>query len=215
MDTSQEYMVRSASGSDFSGSIIYTLKRDEKTVESITGRQKYLRYFTTPGLVTLEAKLTAKEENMCSGIITRDIRVYKKSLVYIGKSRAGIESGMRDIFEQNDILYRGYETTADIFVQIDDGNTAWHILDQSDIFVVGTDDILGSFSDILKSHKAKPMSFANKKIYILSNYSRSFLSKVLASTLSQIGATRVSLITEDQFYNLITRVSTGEDAPTL
>lgn len=215
VETSHEYNILSLSGTDFSGTIIYTLKRDKETIESITGRQKYLRYFTTPGLVTLEAKLSSEDTLLCSGVITRDIRVYQKSLVYIGKSRAGIESGMREVFEQKDILYRGYETTADIFSQIDEGKTAWLILDQSDIFVVGTDDILGSFSDILKSQKAKPISFTKKKIYILSNYSRSFLSKVLASTLSQLGATRVSLISEDQFYSLITRVSTGEDAPTL
>lgn len=186
METSQEYNVLSLSGSDFAGSIVYTLKRDKKTIESINGRQKYLRYFTTPGLVTLEAKLISDEGVTCSGIITRDIRVYQKSVVYIGKSRTAIESGLRDVFEQNDILYRGYETTADIFAQGDDTKNAWIVLDQSDIFIVGTDDILGSFSDILKSQKVKPITFTKKKIYILSSYSRSFLSKVLASTLSQL-----------------------------
>lgn len=70
--------------------------------------------------------------------------------------------------------------------------------------------MLGFFSDIVKLQKIKQVNFSKKKIYIISNFSRSFLSKVLASSLSQIGATKVFLISEDQFYSIIARLSTGE-----
>ena len=98
---------------------------------------------------------------------------------------------------------------------MDDGKAAWKSIDQSDILVIGTQDVLGIFSDILKFQKTSPVSFAKKKIYIISDYSRSFLSKVIASSLSQLGATTVYLISEDQFYTLATRVSGGEEAPAL
>lgn len=63
---------------------------------------------------------------------------------------------------------------------------------------------------MIRLHKIKPINFTKKKIYIVSTYSRSFLSKILASSLSQLDANRVSLITDDQLYGLLTRMSSGE-----
>ena len=143
------------------------------------------------------------------------MQVYNTSFVYVGSARAGLESGIREVFQKNNILYEGYEGASNIFAQMDDGKAAWKSIDQSDILVIGTQDVLGIFSDILKFQKTSPVSFAKKKIYIISDYSRSFLSKVIASSLSQLGATTVYLISEDQFYTLATRVSGGEEAPVL
>ncbi len=60
---------------DPESSIIYTLRRDKKVVEVVSDRDKYLRYFTNPGDVTLEAKVNSALS--CEGIIKKDIRVYK------------------------------------------------------------------------------------------------------------------------------------------
>ena len=213
--SSHEYSIESMSGTEFVWGVIYTLIRDWESVEVINDRQKYLRYFTNPGEVTLNVRLFPATEDTCEWILSTQIQVYNTSFVYVGSARAGLESGIREVFQKNNILYEGYEGASNIFAQMDDGKAAWKSIDQSDILVIGTQDVLGIFSDILKFQKTSPVSFAKKKIYIISDYSRSFLSKVIASSLSQLGATTVYLISEDQFYTLATRVSSGEEAPVL
>lgn len=129
--------------------------------------------------------------------------------MYIGDDLSLLKTGMADILEKNNILLQG-SVDKTILSQSDESQTMWNSIDQSDILVIGSQDILGFFSSIVKLQKIKPVIFEKKKIYIISKFSKSFLSKVIASSLSQIGATRVFLISENQFYSIITRLSTGE-----
>lgn len=128
--------------------------------------------------------------------------------MYIGDDLSLLKTGMSDILEKNNILL---ESAIDksVLPQNEASQATWNSIDQSDIFVIGSKDILGFFSNIIKLQKIKPVNFAKKKIYIISDFSRSFLSKIIASSLSQIGATRVFLISENQFYSIITQLSTG------
>jgi hypothetical protein len=206
--STHEYYLSSWSGLDFSGTIVYTLRRDKKVVETIKDREKYLRYFTTPWEVVLEARINTNELT-CEWIITQKIRVFTSVLTYIGTERLGIETGIKDIFDKNNILYKSYINKKNI-PNSEEGQDIWNNIDQSDIFIIWDSDILGFFSDIVKLQKTKQVSFTKKKIYIISDFSRSLLSKVLASSLSQIWATKVFLISEDQFYGLITRISAWE-----
>lgn len=50
VDSTHEFQILpTASGAnDFTGKIIYTLYRGNKMVETVSDRDKYLRYFTTP-----------------------------------------------------------------------------------------------------------------------------------------------------------------------
>ena len=129
--------------------------------------------------------------------------------MYIGDDLSLLKTGMADILEKKDILL---ESSVDktILSQNDESQTVWNSIDQSDTFVIGSKDILGFFTNIIKFQKIKPVNFTKKKIYIISEFSKPFLSKIIASSLSQIGATRVFLISENQFYSIITRLSTGE-----
>lgn len=203
--STHEYYLTLWSGSNFSGTVIYTLIRDKKLVETIKDREKYLRYFTTPWEVTLEARIHTNE-NICEWVIIKKIRVYESMLTYIGSKRLWVETGIKDIFEKKNILYKSYIDMINISTS-EVNQDIWSSIDQSDIFIIWSSDILGFFSDIVKLQKAKQVSFSKKKIYVISDFSRSLLSKVLASSLSQIWATKVFLISEDQFYGLITRVS--------
>jgi hypothetical protein len=205
--STHEYYLTSWSGSDFSGSVTYVLRRDKKVVEMIQDREKYLRYFSTPGEVILDAKINIGE-NSCEGNIIKKIRVYNSVITYIGSERFGVETGIRDVFDKNNILYKSYIDTNSIS-KFELSQDIWSSIDQSDIFIIWNSDILWFFSDIVRLQKTKQISFIKKKIYVISDFSRSLLSKVLASSLSQIGATRVYLISNDQFYGLVTRVSTG------
>ncbi|NDK19336.1 hypothetical protein GW819_00680 [Candidatus Gracilibacteria bacterium] len=206
--SSHEYFIATGSGKDISENIIYTLKRDGITVETIKDREKYLRYFTIPGEITIEANIV-NAPILCEGKITKKVRVYGSTLMYIGDDLSLLKTGMADILKKNDVLL---ESSVDktILLQNDESQTVWNSIDQSDTLVIGSQDILGFFSNIVKFQKIKPVNFTKKKIYIISSFSKPFLSKVIASSLSQIGATRVFLISENQFYSIITRLSTGE-----
>lgn len=203
-----EYKISTGSGEDISGAVKYTLKRDGEIVETMDDKEKYLRYFTTPGEVTLEAQIT-ESPSSCTGSITKRIRVYDSVLAYVGSERSGIETGMKDVFEKNNILFESY-VDKPIISQTAEIQEILDTIDRSDTFIVGYKDILGFFSDIAKLQKTKQLDFSKKKIYIISDFSRAFLSKVLASSLSQIGATKVFLISDDQFYSLITHMSVGD-----
>lgn len=211
VDTTHEYkLTLTGTGEGFSWAVTYRLKRDSKIVEMMQDREKYLRYFTTPWEVTLEATIENKlNQKICEWVVSKKIRVYKTILTYLWVERQWIETGIKDIFEKNDILYKWYNTNISIS-KLEDLQDIWTSIDQSDVFVIGNKDILGVFSDIVKLQKTKPLIFAKKKVFIISDYSRSFLSKVLASSLSQLGATKASVISEDQYYWLLTRASSGD-----
>lgn len=206
--SSHEYSISTWSGWDVTGNIVYTLKRDGITIENIKGREKYLRYFTTPWEIIIEASIT-NTPILCEGNLIKRVRVYGSTLMYIGDDLSLIKTGMADILEKNDILLQNSLDKA-ILSQDDESQTVLNLIDQSDILVIGSQDILGFFSNIVKYQKIKPVAFEKKKIYIISKFSKPFLSKVIASSLSQIGATRVFLISENQFYSIITRLSTGQ-----
>ncbi len=206
--SSHEYRLITLSGSDFSGNVTYTLKRDKKIVEKIEDREKYLRYFKTPWEVILEAKINTSE-NACEWIIMKKIRVYGSMITYAGNEKLWVETGIKDVFEKNNILYKSYIDKLNI-PTLEENQNLWNSIDQSDIFIIGSSDVLWFFSNLVKLQKSKQVNFSKKKIYIISDFSRSLLSKVLASSLSQIWATKVFLISDDQFYWLITRLSSWQ-----
>ncbi|MBP9779223.1 hypothetical protein KBD33_01200 [Candidatus Gracilibacteria bacterium] len=210
LDSTHEYqIVSTGTGNlEFSGSVVYTLRRDKKVVETIRERSKYLRYFTIAGKPTLEAKIEPAEGN-CEGILRKDIRVYESVFTYIGNDKISSDTGVVDIFERNDILYKTFSDQVKLS-QSEKATEVWESIKESDTLVVGSADILGFFSDIARLQKMNQLNFSNKRIYIVSDFSRSFLSKVIASPLSQIAASKVFLISSDQFYGLITRISSDE-----
>lgn len=206
-DAVHEYSLATGSGADISGSITYTLKRDGKIVETVHSKDVYSRAFGTPGELVLEAK--ASNGVTCEGSVKKNIRVYRSVLTYVGSELSGLKTGMADILEKNDILLKS-STAKSILAGSEESQELWDSIEQSDTLVVGSQDVLGFFSDMAKLQKIRQVNFSKKKIYVISGFSRSFLSKVLASPLSQIGATKAFLISEDQFYSLIARLSTGE-----
>lgn len=210
VDSTHEFQILpTASGAnDFTGKIIYTLYRGNKMVETVSDRDKYLRYFTTPWTVLLEARVE-NEANNCQWILQKEIRVYNNFLTYIGIERPGIDEWIREMLEKQDILYRSHILKVNLS-QSDNVLEIWGNIEKSDIFIVGNSDILGFFSDIVKLQKSKQVNFSKKRVYIISDFSRSFLSKIIASPLSQIGATKVFLISNDQFYGLLTRIGSGD-----
>lgn len=85
----------------------------------------------------------------------------------------------------------------------------WNAIEKSGILVVGTRDTLEFFSEAAKLQRAKPIDFSSKEIYIISNYSKAFLSKVIAAPLSKLGAKKAYLISEADLYGLAASLSVG------
>ena len=100
----------------------------------IQDREKYLRYFSTPGEVILDAKINIGE-NSCEGNIIKKIRVYNSVITYIGSERFGVETGIRDVFDKNNILYKSYIDTNSIS-KFELSQDIWSSIDQSDIFII-------------------------------------------------------------------------------
>lgn len=209
INSTQEYQLSNSESKDFSWSIVYTLKKDNDIIESINDREKYLHYFTMAWEYVLEANI-ADSVNQCEIIIEKKIKIYKNILLYIWTELSWLKTWIWDILEKNNILLNSYSNKT-ILSQSKESQIIWDSIDQSDYFIAWSTDILWFFSDIVKLQKLKQIDFTKKKIYIISNFSKSFLSKVLASSLSQIGATKVFLITENQLYWIIARISTWEN----
>jgi hypothetical protein len=144
----------------------------------------------------------------CTGILTKEIQVYGNVIVYAGNDLSGLKTGIEGVLEKNNVLLKSF-TGKLPFSQTENSQEIWDSVGQSDIFVIGSSDILGVFSDIVKLQRIKPVSFEKKRIYVISDFSKPLLSKILASSISQIGATKVFLISEDQFYGIIARISTN------
>ena len=83
VDTTHEYkLTLTGTGEGFSWAVTYRLKRDSKIVEMMQDREKYLRYFTTPWEVTLEATIENKlNQKICEWVVSKEIRVYKTILL--------------------------------------------------------------------------------------------------------------------------------------
>lgn len=133
MGTTQEYSVSTGSG-DFYGSVTYMLKRDGKVVETVENREKYLRYFSNPGEVLLEAKIVTNFDE-CSYVVSKKIQVYESILLYVGSQRSGIETPIQDVYEKNNILFKSYLKGSNVS-QSENAQEMWESIAQSDIFIV-------------------------------------------------------------------------------
>lgn len=209
INSSHEYQISHSGSIDFSWSIVYTLIKDKEIIETTNDREKFLYYFTAPWEIILEAKI--KDDIFkCESETKIKIKVYQEVVLYIGNELIWLNSEIWDILEKNNILLKNFANKP-MLSQWDDSQLIWDSINQSDFFIIWSSDILWFFSETVKLQKVRQIDFTKKKIYIISNFSRSFLSKVLASSLSQIWANKVFLITENQLYGIIARISNWEN----
>lgn len=202
-----EYGISAFSGSENPWNITFRIKRDNKTIDTYVNKERISQSFSMPWEIEIEAIF--QNNTTCIGWINKKIKIYKNVITYLWDDRLGMENGMNDILEKNHALYNSH---ADILTSwIKESQETWNDLSQSDIIIIWSHDILWFFSNIVKLQKIKEIDFSKKKIYIISDFSKSFLSKILASSLSQISAKKVFLISEDQFFWLMTRISISDD----
>lgn len=102
--TSQEYLATPENEKMNEGDkIVYELRKDGQLVESIA-KEKYLRFFSESGTVEVRAVLTRANE--CSSQVRKKIRIYEKTLTFVGESDARLNQAIRDGLKTRSILLR-------------------------------------------------------------------------------------------------------------
>lgn len=83
--------------------IVYELRKDGKLVESVA-KEKYLRFFSESGTVEVRAVLTRANE--CSSQVRKKVRIYEKTLTFVGESGVPLNQAIRDGLKARSILLR-------------------------------------------------------------------------------------------------------------
>jgi 7 transmembrane helices usually fused to an inactive transglutaminase len=211
---SYEYTILGPNGEKTEGILSdFSILRDGKVVESVRAKEKYVRYFTNPWKVDLEARFALP--NGCIQTIKKSLQVYSRSLVVVGDMSLNFSSeSLSALLSTNNVLLiqKTYQW------KLGESTTApdiWNTIEKSSIVVVSARDTLEFFSEAAKLQRAKQVDFGAKEIYIISDYSKAFLSKVIAAPLSKLGAKRAYLISEADLYGLAASLSIGTDTTSL
>lgn len=205
VNTPYEYSVIDSDGSTTSSGVVFRLLQWENPLKSASDKNKSIQLFPKAGKYTLTATIT--DSQACAWIISIDIQAYNEVIVYLNahKHDETYESNLERQFQENNILFRHFPISEKITPK--DLQEYWKDIEESDILLFWYGDILHTFSQIEALQKIKKIDFSDKRIYIISNYSHSFLSKVLALSLAKLGTKEVSLINNDQFSSLINQWS--------
>lgn len=203
-----EYRIVSKWGNSPSISGDFSLQKEGKEVEKKENLENYVHNFTDTGGVTLVVRPHAPDD--CVGNLSLSASIFHEMILYVWeKHQEVIDQELVNVFESKGVLLdsiflEGNQALADV-------SDAWNKLSSADIIVLSGNNILSFFSDIEKLQRLKAIDFSLKKIYVISSSSRSFLSKVLASSVAKIGADKIFLISENDFRALLARWSFWDD----
>lgn len=205
--SSQEYSIKSKIKNNFS-EINYELYRDWELIESIKW-EKYLRYFTKPWIVKLIANI--KLANWCEIKLNKDIKIYKTQYTYIWADLNYFKNDIYNIFENKYILLNEvslWEESTLIKINDSISETLYNNIDSiknSDVLIIKTNDPSLIFWILLKmsSNTNINFSFAQKKIYIVSNIWKSLAEKLLAQNIKLLWVQNVYLLNNNLLLNLV------------
>ena len=83
--------------------ISYELRKGGELVESVA-KGKYLRFFSEAGRVEIRAILT--RANGCSSESRKNVRIYEKTLAYVGEAEPAIAENVKSLLKERSILLR-------------------------------------------------------------------------------------------------------------
>lgn len=80
-------------------------------------------------------------------------------------------------------------------------------IQESDVLVINTSEVLGFFDSLVKIGKNNTSTnFASKYIFIVSNINPSFLAKILGRSIGSLGISEVSLIQPSGLLEVLLKV---------
>lgn len=208
INTLAEYTLSSTLGLPLPQAGEYVI-RSEEGEEIKTYQDKLIHHFAHPGLYTIELR-NIEGGAVCEGVIKKEVSVYRNVIVYIGDDTAGInDAEMASVFRVKSTNFMTIPTTAPDFHM--ESESVWNAIAHADTLIFEHADILDLFSALERMQRLREMNFSEKKIYVISSYSRAFLSKVLASSLAKTGIQDISLISNDQLNTLLRYWSFGDN----
>lgn len=187
----------------------FTLLRDGVVHTQRVDGEKYVHSFSEPGELVMEVELDAQDFH-CQGTISETIYVHREHILYVGSEKEWLsDAELLSVFRGKSILFETLFTANNF--QLGESSQAWNSLGSADIIIFSPHNILSLFSEMERLQRIKEINFSKKRLYIISDYQRSFLSKVLASSVAKLGMENVTLITEDQFSALLNRWGFSDD----
>ncbi len=212
--TSQEYLALPENGTMNEGDrIVYELRKDGKLVESVA-KEKYLRFFSEAGKVEIRAILTRANE--CSSEARKNVRIYEKTLVYVGDAGSSITPAVRDALKSRSILLR--ETGAAGSSSIPGSRDYSSLLEkyrkdveESDYVIVAAKRPAEFFEAAARMQALETQSadapkkppFSGKEIYVADEGNGYLLSLTVAGYAEQLGMERMWAITGKNVSNLL------------
>lgn len=188
----------------------FSLYFDEKKIETQKSeREKFVYSFGEVGVYNLVLELD-QSVHQCRDVINHEIHSFKEVIFYLGAEKSILtEQDLIANFSSKSVLLNNFfDINA---LKNEDSLSVWNIMGTSDIVVLNISDILGLFSDMEKLQRIKENSFEKTNFFIISNQSSSFLSKVLASSINNLGIKNLHIINDDDFSSLLTKWSYGDD----
>ena len=172
--------------------------------------KKYTRIFQLPGKATLIADV---KDGNCSYELKKELQIYSTLYLYIWNQVQNIEQNFGDFFQKNDIYFLSLpqkNENLDITTTQWGANLVQHhndILSKSQKIFIDESvsiNVLDSFVKSLKTYK--DLSFSEKDIFIVTSRNNSFLSKVLAPYIKQLGIKKIGFIKKDSFLDSLNSI---------
>ena len=208
-NTSQEYSLKNSSGTVLPyGEFAITSENGNISEIRTVERDKFSYSFPEAGIYKISVKLDATI-HQCLGNISHEVHAFREEILYIGMERSDLQdASLNAVFREKSVLFQTHFSQN---IKLDENPTLWTNLGNSDIIIFNTSDILGLFSDMEKLQRLKENNFAQKNVFIISDQSPNFLSKVLASSVAKLGIENLYLISEDQFSTLLSHWSYNDE----
>lgn len=207
-NSTQEYGIQNDNGQVLPFGTFYIDYNGEKTENSVE-REKLSYTFSQPGKATISLAL---DENVhqCKGKLTAEIEIFAEKIVYLGVERAELtDANMAQIFREKSVLFEPIFTGENF--KLENQPNILSSLTNADIIVINSRDVITIFNDIEKMQRLRESSFSQKKFFIISDYQKNFLSKVLASPLAHLKIDNISVISSDQLNTLLNQWSWGNN----
>lgn len=183
----------------------FILTQNGNVVEEFSAeRERFVYSFPEAGIYELSVILDPAV-HQCTGAIVETIQVFSEKIFYLGSDRQDLyDENLRSQFREKSVLLEVVSANA---LKNDDALSVWNSLGSADRIIINVSDILRLFSDMEKLQRIKENSFSKTQFFIISSEQRSFLSKVLASSVAKLGINSISLINEQDFNSLLHRWS--------
>lgn len=205
----EEYSLKNQSWSIEWWQITFTLLRDDEEVEKKEWA-KYVRIFNRAGEATIKAEVIEWE---CVYEKTKNVKIYDQSYMYIWEAVQQIETNFSDFFDKKSTLFTTINSKK---ISLDLSASQW----MSDFVNIYFEDIKKSktlfidesysvnfFDTLLKIQKIKnDATLKDKEIYIITTRNYSFLSKVLAPYMNQMGVKKIWFVQVDNFLDSVNNI---------